>query len=62
MNSVAFWIDNFRSALIVALLYIIKASMQKKSDQKIHSYIKKLEKENIILHHRLEKLIRGDKN
>lgn len=61
MNHMAFWIDNFRTGLIIAVLYIIKSTMQKKSDHKIISYIRKLEKENIILHHRLEKLIRGDK-
>jgi hypothetical protein len=61
MDQVGFWIDNLRAGLIIAILYIIKTTMQRKSDQKFTALIRKLEKENIILHHRLEKLIKGEK-
>jgi hypothetical protein len=61
MDQVGFWIDNLRAGLIIAILYIIKTTMQRKSDQKFTTLIRKLEKENIILHHRLEKLIKGEK-
>lgn len=40
---------------------MIKTAIQKKSDQKMVTLIRKLEKENLILHHRLEKLIKGEK-
>lgn len=61
MDQTAFWIDNLRAALIIAVLVIIKSQMLKQNSRRIESHLRKIEKENLILHHRLEKIIRGEK-
>jgi hypothetical protein len=55
-----FWLENFRVGLVIALIYLINMNMQMKNAKHIEKHFRKLEKETIILHHRLEKLIKGE--
>lgn len=59
-QQLSFWLDNLRAGLIIAILYIIKAKMQLKADRSIETHLRKIEKEMLILHHRVEKLIKGE--
>jgi hypothetical protein len=55
-----FWLENFRVGLVIAIIYLINSNMQRKTDQHIERHFKKVEREVLILHHRLEKLIKGE--
>lgn len=55
-----FWLENFRVALVITLIYLINSQMQNKNSKHIEKHFRKLERETIILHHRLEKLIKGE--
>lgn len=55
-----FWLENIRIALVIAIIYLINTNMQRKTDKHIEQHFKKVEREVLILHHRLEKLIKGE--
>ena len=61
MNDVVFWLDNFRSIITITIIYIIKVNLSKKSERRLSAHLRKIEKENLILHQRLEKILKGEK-
>jgi hypothetical protein len=58
--STMFWLENIRIALVVTIIYLLNMMMQLKTDKHIEQHFKKVEREMLILHHRLEKLVKGE--